>query len=112
MEPERGDIWMVNLDPIEGHEQGGTRPALIMSVNQFNTTKAELVIVLPITSKNKRIPTHIKIEPSEGGLTQVSYIKSEDIRSISKSRLIDHMGEVSDKIVRKAESMLKILLGL
>lgn len=112
MEPQRGDIWMVNLDPIEGHEQGGTRPALVISVNPFNESKAELIIILPITSKNKRIPTHIKMEPPEGGLPRVSYIKSEDIRSISKNRLRDHMGEVSEKVVHKAESMLRLLLGL
>src|SRR5204862_2444879 len=53
--PIRGEVWMLNFDPTRGHEQAGTRPALIISVDVFNAGPADLVIVLPITSRSKRV---------------------------------------------------------
>jgi len=50
----RGDIWLINLDPTIGHEQSGIRPALIISDDLLNQSLAELVIVLPITSKKTK----------------------------------------------------------
>lgn len=85
IEPSRGEIWTVNLDPTKGREQAGNRPALVVSVDQFNHGAAELVIVCPITSKDKNIPTHIRINPPEANLTLVSFVKCEDVRSISKT---------------------------
>lgn len=84
IEPSRGEIWLVNLDPTRGREQAGSRPALIVSVDQFNHGAAQLVIVCPITSKDKKIPMHVKVFPPEANLETVSFIKCEDVRSISK----------------------------
>ena len=71
----RGEIWLVGLDPAKGREQAGMRPALIISVDIFNHGPAELVVVIPITSKAKRIPLHVEIGPPEGGLTMTSFAK-------------------------------------
>lgn len=46
---KRGDIYLVSLDPTEGHEQQGTRPVLIVSPDKFNTL-TKVPIVVPITS--------------------------------------------------------------
>jgi mRNA interferase MazF len=56
--PARGEVWMVDFDPTKGHEQGGRRPALVVSVDVFNSGPAELVIVLPITKSNHRRLVH------------------------------------------------------
>lgn len=108
----RGDVWMVSLDPTKGREQAGMRPALIISVDLFNDSAAELVVAVPITSKAKGIPLHVEVEPPEGGLTLKSFAKCEDIRSISTSRLIRRMGSVSPGIMTFVEDRLRILLGL
>ena len=63
----------MNFDPTRGREQAGTRPALILSVDKFNHGPAELIIVLPITSKDKRQPIHVPIAPPEGGLAMRSF---------------------------------------
>jgi mRNA interferase MazF len=47
--PERGDIWLADLDPVRGREQAGRRPILIVSVDGFNQSKAGLAIVVPLT---------------------------------------------------------------
>lgn len=46
---ERGDIWLVSLDPTSGHEQQGTRPVLIVSPGAFNRL-THTPVVLPITT--------------------------------------------------------------
>ncbi len=53
---DRGDIWLVDLDPIRGHEQSGTRPALVISVDALNYGPAGLLVVLPIYQPSKKHP--------------------------------------------------------
>ncbi|MCK4422157.1 type II toxin-antitoxin system PemK/MazF family toxin [candidate division WOR-3 bacterium] len=110
--PSRGEIWVVNLNPTKGHEQAGKRPAFVISVDAFNRGPAELVVVLPITSKYKGIPFHVEVEPPGGNLDKNSYIKCEDIRSISKLRLEKFVGETSKETIREVEDRLRILLNL
>ncbi len=112
MKPGRGEIWSVELNPAKGHEQAGKRPCLVMSVDLFNHGPAGLVVVLPITTKNKGIPFHVEIMPPEGGLKETSYIKCEDVRSLSMERLIDRWGTVSSEKIAMAEDRLRILMGL
>jgi mRNA interferase MazF len=110
--PSRGDIWTIELDSVRGHEQAGRRPALIVSVDPFNQGPADLVVVLPITSKARGIPLHVGITPPEGGLRTPSYIKCEDIRSVSKQRLLKYVGRVSTETLREVEDRLAVLLGM
>jgi len=100
--PTRGEIWLVDLNPIRGHEQAGKRPCLIVSVDLFNQSPAELVIVLPISTKGKGIRTHVRIDPPEAGTRETCFIKCEDVSSISTERLT----------VQAVEDRLRILLGL
>lgn len=111
-DPVRGDIWLVNLNPTRGREQAGHRPCLIVSVDLFNQGPAELIVALPITTRNKNIPFHVEIAPPEGGLKERSFIKCEDIRSISKTRLSHHLGSVSASTLSKAEDRMRILLNI
>ena len=108
----RGEIWLVGLDPTKGREQAGMRPALVISVDIFNHGAAELVVAIPITSKAKGIPLHIKVDPPEGGLSMTSYVKCEDVRSISTSRLVKKLGTVTPSTIDAVEDRLRILLGL
>ena len=111
-DPKRGEVWLVNLDPTRGREQAGTRPALVVSADLFNGSPAGLTIVLPITSKDKRIRSHVPVEPPEGGLKQRSFIKCEDVRSISVDRLAGRWGNVSPATMAEVEDRLRILLDL
>src|SRR5262249_13355760 len=111
-QPSRGDVWEVNLDPTVGREQAGTRPALVVSIDKFNQGSAGLVIVLPITSKDKHQPLHVPVMPPEGGLTLPSFIKSDDIRSVSRQRLKRFCGRVSAQTLGEVEQRIRILLSL
>ena len=112
MTASRGEIWMADLNPVRGHEQAGFRPCLIVSVDLFNHGPAELLVVLPITSKDKQIPFHIPIDPQQSGLDVRSYVKCEDIRSISKSRLAKYRGQALPGVMRLVEDRLRILLQI
>lgn len=68
--PLRGEVWMTDFDPVRGHEQAGRRPALVVSVDVFNRSPAERAIMLPITSKRKRIASRVELVPPEAGLTR------------------------------------------
>lgn len=110
--PSRGEVWTANFDPIRGREQAGLRPCLIISDNGLNHSRAELVIVIPITSKAKGMPSHVEISPPEGGLTMRSFIKCEDIRSISIDRLVKLLGTVKLSSLSQIGERLRLLLSL
>jgi mRNA interferase MazF len=110
--PERGDIWLAELDPTRGHEQAGRRPVLMVSVGAFNQSKAGLVIVIPVTSTLRGIPWHVPVAPPDGGVKNASYLMCEAIRSVSKERLIKRWGAVSMTVRKEVEDRLRILLEL
>ena len=112
MSARRGEVWLVALDPVEGHEQAGRRPALVLSVDAFNASPAELVTVLPITSKARALRTRIEVRPPEGGLTAVSYVIGEQTRTISTRRLGKRLGMVSVATMEKVAEVTRVLLGL
>lgn len=111
-EPSRGEIWLVDLNPVCGHEQAGRRPALVVSVDGFNHGPAGLIIVIPITTKDKGIPLHVGVFPPEGGLNEQSFIKCEDVRLVAKERLVRCLGRVEEGTLVEVEDRLRILLGL
>jgi mRNA interferase MazF len=108
----RGEIWLTDLNPVRGREQAGKRPCLVVSVDIFNQSPAQLVVILPLTSKRKRISSHVRVLPPEGGLTMESFIKCEDVRSISVERLEQRYGTVSRETLAVVEDRLRILMGL
>jgi len=110
--PHRQEIWLASLSPTHGHEQAGTRPVLVVSHDSINAGPAELCIVIPITSKIRSIPSHIRIEPLEAGLQLESAALCEAIRSVSKLRLIRRMGKISDSTMSEIDDVLRILLVL
>lgn len=110
--PARGEVWMTDLGSGRGREQSGTRPVLIVSVDGFNRSGADLIIAIPLTSRRKHIRTHVEIQPPEGGVTVTSFIKCEDVRSLSVERLFRLMGMVTATTMTAGEDRLRLLLGL
>jgi mRNA interferase MazF len=111
-DPLRGEIWMVDLNPTRGREQRGRRPALVVSTNTFNRGPADLVVVLPITGTQRGIPLHVRISPPEGGLKKLSFVKIEDVRSVSKGRCMKRWGRVAPRTMATVEDRLRVLLEL
>jgi mRNA interferase MazF len=110
--PARGQVWLIDLNFTRGHEQAGTRPGLIVSVDPFNQSPLGLAVVVPITSKTKDSPLHVRIEPPECGLEHTSYAKCEDVRSVSQERLTRPLGRATPTVIRQVEDRLRLILGL
>ncbi len=110
--PARGEVWLADLSPTRGREQAGHRPALVVSDDLFNEGPADLIIVLPITSTLRRIPSHVRLSPPEGGLKTESAVLCEAIRSISKQRLVHRWGAIGEAKLGVVEDVLRILLRL
>jgi mRNA interferase MazF len=111
-EPIRGDIWLADLSPTRGHEQSGHRPVLVISEDIFNRGLADLVIILPVTGTYRGVPSHVPVDPPEGGIKSRSFVLCEAIRSITKERMIRKWGSVSQTTMATVEDYLRILLGL
>lgn len=110
--PARGDVGLMDFNPVVGHEQQGIRPALIISANALNQSKADRLIVMPITNNNKGIPSHVPVQAPEGGLRQDSFVIPEGIRSISALRLREYWGCVAPATLSQVELQLRRLLVL
>lgn len=108
----RGEIYIANLDPVVGSEQGGERPVLVIQNNAGNT-HSPTVIVLAITSryqKKKFMPTHIPIESSD--LSMRSIALTEQVRTVDKSRLIHYVGRASKESMEAVDEALKVSMGV
>jgi mRNA interferase MazF len=110
--PQRGDVWLADLDPTFGHEQGGRRPVLVVSIDPFNAGLSGLVVVLPLTTRIRRLPLHVPVSPPEGGLRLPSVILCDAARFIDRRRLIDHWGAAGAATMALVEDCLRHLLGL
>lgn len=112
MSARRGEVWLIDFGESIGHEQGYRRPALVISADRLNRSRAELVVVLPVTTTHRGLPSHIELEPGETGLNRTSYAKTEDIKSVSTRRLVRLLGVAPADRIDRAERALRLLLGL
>ena len=108
----RGDIWLVDFGDPVGQEQGYRRPAVVISDDRLNRSRAELAIVVPVTTSRRGLPSHVEIEPGESGLERTSYAKTEDVKSVSTNRLSRRLGTVPPDGLNRIEHALRLILGL
>lgn len=112
-EPQRGDILRVRLNPVEGSEQGGERPVLVLSPDIINQHSTVILVAALTTRKTDRVyPFEALMEPPEGGLTQRSKVMLLHVRSIDKQRILGYYGQVSAEVMARVDEALKIAVGL
>lgn len=109
--PRQGDVWDIDFEPVRGHEQGGIRPALIVSKDGFNASPSGLCVVVPITSRQRGWLSHIDIAPPEGGLTGPSAALCDQIRTVSRVRLIRRRGPVTAKTLSAVLQLIHRIVG-
>ena len=109
----RGDIYMANLNPFKGSEQGGTCPVLVLQNNTGNLFCPTL-IVAPLTTqvnKKKDQPTHYLLSGVRG-LPEDSVALLEQITTNDKARVISYLGKVSKEEMRGVDEAIKVSLGI
>ena len=106
---KKGEIWLVELPSADGREQVGSRPAIIIA-------ETEVVnIILPLTSNIQalRFPHTIEIKPSKkNNLNSISVGLVFQIRALDKKRFKNKLGELDEKNLKEADTMLKKMLNL
>src|SRR5690349_13299564 len=107
---QRGEIWLVNFDPTIGHEQAGRRPGLVISNTRYNSGRSDLIVVLPLTSTIRALPTRVAVAPPE--VRMVSDILCDQIRAIAIQRLERPLGSVAPGTLLQVEAALRALLEL
>lgn len=110
---KRGDVFYADLSPVVGSEQGGTRPVLIVQ-NDTGNKHSPTVIAAAITSQTgkARLPTHINIAGASAGLAKDSVVLLEQIRTIDKRRLREHMGRLDQDSMNKIDTAIAVSFGL
>ncbi len=109
-EPSAGEVWDLFLDPSIGHEQGGHRPALVVSSDHFNQVENGLHMVVPITGTNRNIRFHLPINPPDGGLAKESVLMCDQARSLSVLRFKRRRGAVSPGFLREVQAMVGMII--
>lgn len=106
--PDRGDAVWITLDPQAGHEQGGRRPALVLSPAAYNG-RVGLALLCPITGQAKGYPFEVEIPPglTVKGVALADHVKSLDWRARKATRIC----LVPQEVVAAAISRLNALLA-
>ena len=112
MEVIRGEIYLADLSPVVGSEQGGVRPVLVVQ-NDIGNHFSPTVVVVAITSRlsKSQIPTHVEISGGEFGLSEKSVVLCEQIRTIDKRRLKLKLGCLNTTVLAEIDRAIKISLG-
>ena len=113
MEVQRGDIFIADLNPVVGSEQGGIRPVVIVQNdrgNRFSPT----VICAAMTSRlgKNDLPTHVWVSARDSGLKSDSLVLCEQIRTIEKKRLKVRAGRIAGLAMARVDEALLAAMGI
>jgi mRNA interferase MazF len=107
--PKSGDVVWLEFDPRAGHEQGGIRPALVLSPAKYNV-KTGLMLCCPITNQIKGYPFEVQLKnnPSLTGAILSDQIKSLDWQA----RKAKYKGKISVDQMQEVKGKVKALLEI
>ena len=113
----RGEIRLVDLDPVRGAEANKRRPAVIVSNDGANSTAQRLgrgvITVVPVTSNTGRVyPFQVLLRADETGLERDSKAQAEQVRSVAVERVAGRIGSLPPDVLSALDEALRLHLGL
>ncbi len=110
---KRGDIFFAELNPVQGSEQGGVRPVLVVQ-NDVGNNFSPTTIILPITSRmsKAKLPTHVALSRRESGLSRDSVVLAEQIRTIDKVRLQQKVATLNEITMSRINLAMEVSMGI
>jgi mRNA interferase MazF len=113
IQPRRGEVYLVSLDPAVGAEIRKTRPAVVVQ-NDPTNRRSPITIVAAVTSQFEEplYPTEVLVRAPEGGLTTDSVVLLNQIRSVDKGRLVRRLGSLRSETMKEVDRALLLSLGL
>ncbi|MGN1182073.1 MAG: type II toxin-antitoxin system PemK/MazF family toxin [Faecalibacillus sp.] len=109
---KRGEIYLADLNPYQGSEQGGIRPVLIIQ-NDIGNYYSHTTIIAPITNytnHKKALPTHVILDNDV--LSYKSIILCEQLRVVDKKRLIKYVGKLDDNLLSQIKQAINVSLAV
>ena len=115
MPVHRGEIHLLNLNPVQGREQAGRRPVLVISTDAIN--RLPLVVTIVVGTKGENVtrdyPTNVRVSTADSGLPMETVFLCFQLRSLDPSRFVGPpAGKVSDAVLEKVEIAVRHCLGL
>ena len=113
----RGELRMVDLEPVRGAEADKRRPAVIVSNDAANGTAARLgrgvLTIVPVMSNVERVyPFQVLLPAGTAGLTRDSKAQAEQVRSIDANRIGEQLGRLPDVLMTSLDDALRLHLAL
>ena len=113
----RGEVRLVDLDPVRGSEADKRRPAVVVSNDRANATVERLergvVTVVPLTSTTARVfPFQVLVPAADSGLRRDSKARAEQVRSVAVERLGPPLGRLPAMLMAQIEQALRLHLDL
>jgi mRNA interferase MazF len=115
MSIHRGDIYFVNLNPVQGREQAGQRPVLVFSIDAIN--RLPLVVTVVVGTKGANVPrdypTNVRVAATDSGLPEETVFLGFQIRSLDANRFLGvRAGKLSGQTLEQIEAAVRYCLGL
>ena len=108
----RAEIYEVDLGTPVGHESARIRPGLIVSADLINNGTGQLVGIVPITSRDYALRSHVELEPGVTGLDHVSFARCDQVRMISVDRLRTLKGRAPVDSMESVDLALRFIFDL
>jgi len=111
----RGEIYFVNLNPVQGREQAGDRPVLVLSVDAINRLPLVVAVVVGTNGENvtRDYPTNVRVTAAESGLPTETVFLCFQIRSLDPRRFPPvPAGTVGGAVLKRVEDAVRHCLGL
>ena len=115
MAVQRGEVYFVDLNPVQGREQAGRRPVLVLSADAIN--RLPLVVTVVVGTKGENVlrdyPTNVRVPAAESGLPMETVFLCFQLRSLDPNRFLDPpAGRISGVILEQVEATVRRCLGL
>ncbi len=112
---QRGDVYFVNLNPVQGREQAGQRPVLVLSLDAIN--RLPLVITVVVGTKGANVPrdypTNVRVAAADSGLLMETVFLCFQLRSLDANRFTSTpAGKVTGSVLEQIEEAVRYCLGL
>jgi mRNA interferase MazF len=112
--PRRGEIYWAGLDPVQGREQSGRRPVLIVSSDAINAQPLVVTVVVGTSSDrvDRDYPTNVRVEARVSGLPRDTVFLCFQMRSLDQRRLEGPAGRLPHGVMQEIDRALKLVLSL
>jgi mRNA interferase MazF len=108
----RGEIWLIEFDPARANEANSTRPGIVITNNTANA-RGTLVTAIPVTTNTERVyPFQVLLPHNRTDLDDDSKAQLEQVRNVSKSRLVKRIGQVPEDLMLEIGTKLGIHLEM